>query len=100
MFVVPFDWRMNMNEWQPIETAPKDGDWKVVARFDRAELRWWERARWNTKWSQWRTHGGVAEPTHWLPFPDPPVVPVEMSGAHKLAVELAEEFRRRGQYGG
>jgi len=77
-------------EWQPIETAPKDGT---------AFLAWEDDDRGNQwpvviKWTEYETEedreefgegfwqyceellsdvAGEAEPTHWLPLPPPPV---------------------------
>lgn len=62
------------DQWQPIETAPKDGTEILVfdagAIFislwftdpDRGEQGWWD--------------NGIVEPppTHWMPLPDPPKV--------------------------
>lgn len=59
-------------KWQNIETAPKDGCWHPVAHFRNGTMSWWERAYWQSKRSQWRTHGGIVEPTHWISLPDPP----------------------------
>lgn len=61
-------------EWQPIETAPKDGTWQVVARLnqDNVTPTWWERASWIEKRSQWSSSGGVCKPTHWMPLPSQP----------------------------
>lgn len=58
-------------QWLPIEFAPKDGTWQVVARLnsDLVTPIWWERAAWIPKRSQWSSSGGVCEPTHYLPLP-------------------------------
>lgn len=70
-----------MTEWQPIETAPKDGtrilawqpegQWKSrrLLRGARAEIVYWHRPA-NPE------HGGFwvpsFRPTHWMPLPAPP----------------------------
>jgi hypothetical protein len=60
------------SEWQSIETAPEDGEWIVAAWFDNGVRRWWYRAHFYQ--GLWRTRGGVVDPTHWLPLPDPPAI--------------------------
>lgn len=59
-------------EWQPIETAPKDGDPYLFIDADgRMLVGWWFVNRWNLV-----TQDG--EPiviwtlTHWMPLPQPP----------------------------
>lgn len=63
-------------EWQPIETAPRDGTpilaWNggvFVVYWESDPGSWWvydppcdERAVWNVK-----------QPTHWMPLPPPPL---------------------------
>lgn len=72
-------------DWQPIETAPKDGTaiLTVVAGFEPSVSQWVDRkvkARWcidpETFMEQahfeeyfWNTR---YEPTHWMPLPAPP----------------------------
>lgn len=82
-----------MGEWQPIETAPKDGTWIVLlipksCQDSNRPKPWVETARWvedhieswdqideNTKrrkfndYSHWSCY---ETPTHWQPLPEPP----------------------------
>ena len=60
------------NEWQPIETAPKDGSHFIGAEF--YDDKWWYEEIW---WSySWEFSGGnfVTRPTHWMPLPKPPAI--------------------------
>lgn len=78
-----------MSEWQPINTAPKDGTWIWVftepyqdgcpqqsARWIREETEYWEQVSENRKERRvevsgyWYGCGGW--PTHWMPLPKPP----------------------------
>lgn len=56
--------------WQPIETAPKDG-----SGFIGASKRWVHQTHWSLevgkgRWLPWDTY--PEQPTHWMPFPEPP----------------------------
>jgi hypothetical protein len=68
-------------DWQPIETAPKDGIaflgyWPDVADFGEAdnacEVRtWWNETEQRYE-SCFETASSDSEPTHWMPRPSPP----------------------------
>ena len=62
-------------EWQPIETAPKDGSW-IMVYWDTMPLSWFPFVVfWDEGWQQvngdMRDLGGVF-PTHWMLIPEPP----------------------------
>jgi hypothetical protein len=60
--------------WQPIETAPRDGEyflawngnWRGLARF------WEPNYEGDPPWVDETTQYIVPEPTHWMPLPEPP----------------------------
>lgn len=64
-------------EWQPIETAPKDGSEILIARAgDCVDLAYWV-GEMDKAWP-WAVNGGQTAmaadwPTHWMLLPDPPV---------------------------
>ena len=63
------------SNWQPIETAPRDGTHILAAwvpvnlpRWVRETIMWMD-GEWVATWS----HGPIlSRPTHWVPLPDPP----------------------------
>ena len=78
-------------EWQPIESAPKDGSYIIAGLFGRSrELAWVTHSYWSTAADRaeddgltraqaddfetgWQVeHDGVCAPTHWMPLPTPP----------------------------
>lgn len=65
-----------MSEWQPIETAPKDGTRIVLATSDTAYAGRWAESQYIGMW--WMSGDYVAAfskmnpPTHWMPLPQPP----------------------------
>lgn len=75
-----------MSEWQPIESAPKDGT-HVILLVDDVAIEGWYGPRWdgdtNPAWSYVRlsSHGcgccgsDDGEPTAWIPLPGAPPEP-------------------------
>lgn len=72
-----------MSEWQPIETAPKDGTVIDLWAVDRCANCFWYEQEDPEDWrySEWRQLYSEAphssfplglEPTHWMPLPEPP----------------------------
>lgn len=68
-----------MSEWQPIETAPKDGSRYLI--YTKADERWGAEyfvAEWNGNChspdGDVRGYGDD-EATHWMPLPPPPLAP-------------------------
>lgn len=63
---------MNNTEWQPIETAPKDGTCILV--FDTAHrITISYNCNFDTNWSvMWDNTRTEINPTHWMPLPKPP----------------------------
>ena len=76
-------------EWQPIETASKDGapvlGWSPEWGMRQPELIGWldsfryERAGWYTL----DHHRFTKQPTHWMPLPDPPALAQAAPPPHK-----------------
>jgi uncharacterized protein DUF551 len=58
-------------EWQPIETAPKDGRDLLLANIGIVRLAFWDEAR-GGQWSIWPGRDQFFKPTHWMPLPEPP----------------------------
>lgn len=60
-------------DWQPIETAPRDGTQiLIVSRYRQLGImigRWAER---NGRWAFAEVVGRNVDPTHWMPLPPPP----------------------------
>ena len=76
-------------EWQPIETAPKDGTWILVygdGTDDEAEQRkvavaqytnylngsTYDKFWWQFAWYDGGYYGRFDGPTHWMPLPEAP----------------------------
>mgnify|MGYP003442310506 CR=1 FL=1 len=76
------------DEWQPIETAPKDGTevilftshngCEIVESFDAVQIGYWDEGNSTAciffRLPSWRCKK-IGEPTHWMPLPTPPVQP-------------------------
>lgn len=79
-----------MSEWQPIETAPKDGTRIILAQNGGVEVGSWHaedsgyyetisstaserKQRWvQTSDGYWTGLDEIYDPTHWMPLPSPP----------------------------
>lgn len=68
--------------WQPIETAPKDGTRILVTRFPATSkppinIAWWSEKRLRRGCYPWRItcKSLPYDPTHWMPLPQPPEKP-------------------------
>jgi hypothetical protein len=63
-------------EWQPIQTAPKDG--ACVLLYDNTceepVVGFWHASGWLVAWdhSRYDTNFPGCDPTHWMPLPEPP----------------------------
>ena len=65
-------------EWQPIETAPKDGTLIIVHTYTgNTTIAWYykETGLWphDEPYSEDGEPCNVGYPTHWMPLPEPPV---------------------------
>jgi len=56
-----------MMEWQPIETAPKDGTVIIVYAPDFFQTAAWTDGIWTNASESW-----LGDVTHWMPLPEPP----------------------------
>ncbi len=74
--------------WQPIETAPKDASTVLVMKMHLGKILWAMSAYWDDNepcpcrppkcrpgtHRSWRSGlDRIADPTHWMPLPEPPV---------------------------
>ena len=61
-----------MSEWQPIETAPKDGTSILAIDEDGFYFVVEYAGVLEPYGHQWTDGGTLLEPTHWMPLPAPP----------------------------
>jgi hypothetical protein len=65
-----------MTEWQPIETAPRDGRRVLLCRAKHPEPWSAHTGYWHKSREIWSPMGMYPErnpnPTHWMPLPEPP----------------------------
>lgn len=68
-----------MSEWQPIDTAPKDGTVLLLVPTRYAKWNKWlpMAGKWIGFWVIFNADEAVqrVEPTHWMPLPAPPSKP-------------------------
>ena len=71
-----------MTNWQPIDSAPKDGTDLLVAITHSLGADEWEAIQWvdwqtdDTKWPIYQRRIDIPfPPTHWMPLPPPPQEP-------------------------
>jgi len=55
-----------MSEWQPISTAPRDGQDVLIYSGGLIEIACFVSGIWNL------SQGGRVNPTHWMSLPEPP----------------------------
>lgn len=75
-------------EWQPIETAPKVGDFRLVYVNGVVckAMRWIVNGE-DRGWFQDGVWCDAIRPTHWMPLPDPPAVSRPQDGEQPSAPE-------------
>jgi hypothetical protein len=59
-----------MSDWQPIESAPKDGT-RVLGYFPDLESGYHDTV-WIDRLKTWVSRAYPAAPSHWMPLPPPP----------------------------
>lgn len=57
-----------MSEWQPIESAPKDGTSVLLADHDSFIIGFWN----GSAWDDGDFNSYMSGFTHWMPLPSPP----------------------------
>jgi hypothetical protein len=64
------EWKMNQNDWQPIETAPRDGAWVLGWAYGEPLVVRWLNGQWVETFRGEEV--GFDYPTHWMPIPKGP----------------------------
>lgn len=68
-------WNARTHQWQPIETAPRDGEW-IMAYWPTMGIGMFPFVVfWDEGWepaSHYARDYGEVYPTHWMPLPPPP----------------------------
>lgn len=68
---------MTQMQWQPIETAPRDGTKVLLTSVTKGAVvalgSWWPKDK-DTSAGPWLCNGGTIRmaATHWMPLPPPP----------------------------
>lgn len=74
-------------EWQPIETAPKDGSTVMVSSSNEEVClaRCYKISKKRFKWFAFIPVKHPFRPTHWMPLPEPPVSRTESASGDESA---------------
>lgn len=75
-----------MNEWRPIETAPKDEGRQILTfRAGKNSVHWmgpwYQTSFWSDQHQLWVGWPRDEKPTHWMPLPEPPPETVHVYAA-------------------
>jgi len=71
--IAPLIAKQVMPQWEPIETAPKNGDVILVYANGRRIIAWWNYFQFDKHNNGWDFSGnGFINPTHWMPLPPAP----------------------------
>ena len=87
-----------MSEWQPIETAPKDGTWVLAVWKNNLNSACAARVYGTGSW-EIDADDGVATPTHWMPLPPLPAPPAPPADPVEVLREVLKVFPPRLGYG-
>jgi uncharacterized protein DUF551 len=71
--LTPFE-EGGMSDWQPIESAPKDGT-RVLCSFckgEAPEVLYFSQGMWYSELEREGQSSFIFQPSHWMPLPEPP----------------------------